>query len=87
MRFTLYPIYWLSDELDDEQFDLGRLPIDVTENVRIEAVSQRFREHAFDLGRERLGTDILHELEAVRYALVHRYEPEPIIIIVLSNVQ
>ena len=79
MRFTLYPIYWLSDEVDDEQFDLTRLPFGVTENVRIESVSQRFRPHAFDLGRERLGTGILHELEAVRYGLVHRYEPEPII--------
>jgi hypothetical protein len=79
MRFTLYPIYWLSDGLDDEQFDLTRLPFDITENVRIEAVSQRFRAHAFDLGKERLGTGILDELKAVRYGLVHRYEPEPII--------
>src|SRR5712692_2657940 len=79
MRFTVYPIYWLSGEVDDEQFDLNRLPFDVTENVRIEEVSQRFREHAFDLGKERLGTEILSELERVRYALVHRYEPEPII--------
>ena len=79
MRFTLYPIYWLSDQLDDEQFDLRRLPFEVTENVRIEDVSQRFGAHAFDLGRERLGTEILRELEGVRYALVHRYESEPII--------
>ena|SRR5690349_8484187 len=78
MRFTLYPIYWLSGEVDDEQFDLSRLPFDVTENVRIEEVSQRFRPHAFDLGRERLGTGILEELEGVRYALVHRYKPEAI---------
>lgn len=79
MRFTLYPIYWLAGELDDEQFDLGRLPFDVVENVRIEDVSQRFRADAFDLGKETLGTKILEELERVRYALVHRYEPDPII--------
>jgi hypothetical protein len=79
MRFTLYPIYWLAGQLDDEAFDLTRLPFDVTENVRIEEVSQRFRAQAFDLGRERLGTGILEELERVRYALVHRYDPGPII--------
>jgi len=79
MRFTLYPIYWLSGEVDDEQFDLNKLPFDITENVRIEDVSQRFRKDAFDLGKERLGTDILKELESVRYALVHRYDPEPVI--------
>src|SRR5215472_4150857 len=79
MRFTLYPIYWLSGELDDEQFDVSRLPFDITENVRIEEVSQRFRPDAFDLGREKLGTAVLEELERVRYALVHRYDPQPII--------
>ena len=79
MRFTLYPIYWLAGVLDDEQFDLRRLPFDVAENVRIEDVSQRFRPDAFDLGKETLGTKILEELERVRYALVHRYEPEPIV--------
>lgn len=76
MRFSLYPIYWLSGEIDDQQFDLTKLPFDVTENVSIEAVWQRFRDHAFDLGKERLGTGILEELERVRYALVHRYEAD-----------
>lgn len=69
MRFTLCPIYWLSGETDDEQFNLHRLPFDVTEDVCIEAVSQRFRADAFDLGRKRLGTGILEDLEGVRYAL------------------
>lgn len=78
MRFTLYPIYWLSGEVDDEQFDLSRLPFDVTEDVRIEDASPQFRADAFDLGKERLGTGILEELQGVRYALVHRYEPEAI---------
>jgi len=69
----------VSDALDDEQFDLSKLPFDVIENVRIEQVAQRFRAGAFELGRERLGTDILQELERVQYALVHRYEPEPVL--------
>jgi hypothetical protein len=75
MRFTLYPIYWLSDALEDEQFDLSKLPFTVTDDVRIEAVSVG----ALELGKERLGTDILGELESVRHALVHRYEAEPIV--------
>src|SRR5438552_11308493 len=75
MKFTIYPIYWLADHLDEEQFDLSKLPFHVTEGVRIEAVSGRFREGTFDLFKARLGADRMGDLESVRYALVHRYDP------------
>ena len=79
MRFTLYPIYWLSGAIDDEPFDLGKLPFDVVENVRIEVVSHQFRGDEFDLWKKNLGKDLVRELEGVEYALVHRYEPLPIV--------
>jgi hypothetical protein len=77
MKFTLYPIYWLAGGADDEHFDLGKLPFDVTDGVRIEAVSERFREGEFDHTKQKLGEDVVEVLEGVRYALVHRYQPEP----------
>ena len=80
MNFTLYPIYRLADEVDGEPFDLARLPFDITEGVRIEAVRERFRPGTFNPHKERLGTLVVEEMEQVRFALVHRYQPEPIIV-------
>ncbi len=77
MNFTLYPIYWVAGATDDEQFDLNKLPFDVAEDVRIETVSGRFGKGTFDLFKERLGADRMNDLGSVRYALVHRYDPEP----------
>jgi hypothetical protein len=76
MDFTLYPIYWLADAIDDEQFDLNKLPFDVADGVRIEDVSGHFATGTFDLFREKLGTERLDDLKNVRYAFVHRY-PDP----------
>ncbi len=76
MNFTLYPIYWLADVVDDEQFDPCKLPFDVAEGVRIEEVSDRFAKGTFNLFKEKLGTDRLDDLRRVRYAFVHRY-PDP----------
>jgi hypothetical protein len=80
MNFTLYPTYWLADALDGEPFDLGRLPFDITEGVRIEALGERFRPGTFDLHKVRLGTAVVEEMEQVRFALVHRYQPKPIMV-------
>jgi len=77
MNFTLYPVYWLADQVDDEPFDLRQLPFDVVENVTIEDVSARFRDNTFAVWTEQLAADIAEHLEDVRYALVHRYEPKP----------
>lgn len=73
MNVTLYPIYWLADWLGGEPFSLSLLPFDITENVRIEDVSGRFRRDAFRQFKERMGTERAGDLENVRYALVHRY--------------
>jgi hypothetical protein len=80
MRFTLYPISWVADpHLDPEPFDHNLLPFDVTENVRIESLDGKFRPDTFALGADRHGTEIRENLENVRYALVHRYDPQTII--------
>src|SRR6267154_508696 len=78
MNFTLYPIYSLAGEIDDERFDLGLLPFNVTEGVYIEAV--KFHPGTFIPHRVRLGTFVVEKMEQVRFALVHRYQPKPIII-------
>jgi hypothetical protein len=78
MNFNFYPIYWLADEASDEPFDLTRLPFDIAEDVRIEAVSDRFRDDAFTLWASGVGSIVVDELERVRFALVHRYSPAPI---------
>jgi hypothetical protein len=78
--FTLYPIYWLADDLSGTPFELARLPFGVVEGVRIESVRERFREDAFDVWEVPAGTETIRMLKRVRYALVYRYEPEPIFI-------
>ncbi|HKW35439.1 MAG TPA: hypothetical protein VJN92_20680 [Candidatus Acidoferrum sp.] len=80
MNFTLYPIYWLADQVDGEPFDLTRLPFDIIQDIRIEAVSERFRKETFEPFKVRLGTSVVEEMEQVRFALVHRYKPKPIVV-------
>jgi hypothetical protein len=80
MNFTLYPIYWLADGVIGAPFDQARLPFDIAEDVRIEAVRERFHEDAFTVWAPRVGSIVTDELERVRYALVHRYAPDPIIV-------
>jgi len=75
MKFSLYPIRWVADGVDDKKFDCSTLPLDIAEGVRIEDVSKRFREDEFDHFREDLGAKIIEKLLNVRYALVHTYEP------------
>jgi hypothetical protein len=80
MNFNLYPIYWLAGQVGGSPFDHARLPFDIAEDVRIEAVLERFREDAFALWAPRVGSIVVEELQRVRFALVHRYRPDPIIV-------
>jgi hypothetical protein len=78
VRFTLYPIYGFADRIDGEPFDINTLPFHVSEGVDIEAIFRRFREGTFELWRPQIGASV-EDLETVRYALVHRYDPQPVI--------
>jgi hypothetical protein len=79
MRFNLYPIYGISNRWDEDPFDTNFLPFDICQNVRIESVADRFRNDAFSLWGPMIGTSLRELLENVRYALVHRYEPRPLV--------
>lgn len=78
MKFTLYPIYWVAGPGDDKPLDVARLPFNVTDGVRVEAVSNLFDKGVLDSARETLGKEIAEKLTRVRHALVHRYCPNPI---------
>ncbi len=80
MNFTLYPIYWSAERLEGDRFDMGRLPFDIAEGVRIEDVRGRFLGGSFDLWKERIGGEAFDALGRVRLALVHRYDPRPVIV-------
>lgn len=81
MRFSLYPIHWVAKPyLDPEPFDHNLLPFEVTEGVRIEALADRFRSGTFDLHRRHIGEDLTRILERVQYGIVHRYNPEPVLL-------
>lgn len=77
MKFTLCAIHVPSGTFGEEPFDLTTLPFAIVENVRIENVSDRFREDAFNLWREDIGTRAWDALRGIRHALVHRYDPRP----------
>lgn len=79
MRFNLYPIHWVANpHLDPEPFDPHLLPFDIAEGVRVELV--QFRAGAFEPHRQNLGNNLIEVMEGVRFALVHRYTPDPIIV-------
>ncbi|MGH9747637.1 MAG: hypothetical protein ACRD59_16195 [Candidatus Acidiferrales bacterium] len=80
MKFTLYPIYWIATEIDGAAFNLERLPFAITEGVRVEFVGNKITAGAFDVWQKKLGTSRVEELMTVRYALVHRYETEPMVV-------
>jgi len=80
MNFTLYPITWLATNLDEEPFDMNRLPFDLADGVRIERVAERFPEGSFKLWKERIGGLAIEALTGIRFALVHRYDPRQTII-------
>jgi hypothetical protein len=77
MKFNLHAIYALAkaDFPGEDQFSL-HLPLEIAEGVRLENISALISPSSFDLVRKRMGTDASEQLESVRYALVHRFEPQ-----------
>jgi hypothetical protein len=73
-NFTLYTIYALGQQRDDEPFDLTRLPLEVVEGVRIEDLRPLLKEDAFDYVTPQMGTWAVDHLKRSNYAFVHRYE-------------
>jgi hypothetical protein len=79
-NFTLYAIYSLGGAWEDEPFDETRLPFDVAEGVRIEDVRPLFREDTFAYTTQQMGNWAVDHLRRCHYALVHRYDPESILV-------
>ena len=75
-NFSLYAIYRVAGVgCPDEEKLTNALPFDIAQDVRIEDVSSLLRVDTFDLFKERMGVDSAKQLQAVKCALVHRYEP------------
>jgi hypothetical protein len=73
-HFSLYDIYALETYADSDAFDKTRLPVEITDDVRIEHVEPLLNKDTFAFVAPRMGTDSAERLESVKYALVHRFE-------------
>ena len=74
-RVSLYPINGLAGSWDDEQFDYSVLPATIVPGVTIEDVSSMFTSDAWSLFEDEMGKRDVEALKAVRFAIVHRYQP------------
>lgn len=75
MKFNMYPIHGVSRDFGEEQFDVSRLPIQISDGVSIESVASQFRDGAFDVWKEMIGSSTYDALMNIQYAFLHRYEP------------
>jgi hypothetical protein len=77
-NFSLYEVYNVAGDADDEHFDATLLPFDIAEGVRIEDISALLRPDTFEFVKERMGSDAVQQLQDVTYAIVHRYSPKSV---------
>jgi hypothetical protein len=75
-KATLYPIYAVATQWDDEPFDVSVLPFAVAPNISVEDVSTLFNGDTFGWVEREMGRHDLETLKSVQYAVVHRYETE-----------
>lgn len=74
-RIALYPIPGVAHECDDEPFDLSVLPAPIVPGVTVEDVSSLLSEDAFNWLKGEMGRYKVQAMQAVRYAIVYRYQP------------
>jgi hypothetical protein len=72
-KITVYPIYGVAGFGDDEIFDSSVLPFHIVPDVTVEDVSPMFNEQTFSWVKKEMGRRDVEILEAVHYAIVHRY--------------
>lgn len=77
-RFSLYPIGRVGCDpfergAGDGNFNLSLLPFEIVKDVYIEDVASFIRKGDFDIYKPRVGEDRVHELENMKYAIIHRY--------------
>jgi hypothetical protein len=72
-RISLYPIYGLANEADDQAFDLRLLPFGIIDDITIENVTPLFGADTWSWIAAHLGKHDNDELRQIRHAMVHRY--------------
>jgi hypothetical protein len=75
-RISIYPLYGLAGQPEDEPFNEAVLPFEVIPNVTLELVSPLFSDETWDWLQSYVGKRSLDDLKGVRHAIVHRYETE-----------
>jgi hypothetical protein len=72
-KITLYPIFAVADEIDDQPFDQHVLPFGVVDGATVENVRPLFTEETFRWVKNELGRHDLEDLQQIEHAIVHRY--------------
>ena len=83
MKFTLYAVSAVArghrrGGADDDDFAVEQLPLELVEGVTLEDVSALIKEDAFEFVKTKMGTDAAETLQGIRYAFVHRYDPQQV---------
>lgn len=77
MRVSLFPIERIAKDwfgsTSDNDFDESLLPFHVFDDVYIENVDGKIPNDEFDYCKQELGTDTIKHLEAMKFAIVHRF--------------
>ena len=76
--FSLFPIERIArgrgrGGVDDEDFDMSLLPLEITEDVWIEDVSSLVNDDEFEIYKDQLGTIAVAHLERLKYVVIHRF--------------
>ncbi|HKS80163.1 MAG TPA: hypothetical protein VJR23_01540 [Candidatus Acidoferrales bacterium] len=77
-KVNVYAIVGLTQDWEDEPFDLSQLPARILPDVTIEDVAPMFAEDAFALFKGELAPRKFRLLQNVKYAIVHRFQSPPV---------
>lgn len=75
-KIAFYPFAGVTGAWDDDPFDTSVLPATLVPGVTIEDVTPLFTEDTFGWMESELGKRDTKALQDIRYAIVHRYEPD-----------
>jgi hypothetical protein len=75
-RIALYPIPSIADAWDDDPLNVSALPAQIVPGVTVEDISTLLTDDTFGWLKGEMGRHDLQAMQAVRYAIVHRYQPQ-----------
>jgi hypothetical protein len=77
MQFCMYPIERTATKfplgMDDDDFDVTLLPMNLIEGAQIEDVSSLITDDEFAAFKQELGTRAVEKLEKIKYVIIHRF--------------